>query len=66
MATKEISGQLGIASWDLLSKSDAALNADLADYKALGADWLRLDIRWDYAQSSAGSSQRYQRRAAIA
>lgn len=55
MATKEISGQLGIGSWDLLSKSDAALNADLADYRALGADWLRLDIRWDYAQSSASS-----------
>lgn len=55
MATKEISGQLGIASWDLLSKSDAALEADLADYQALGANWLRLDIRWDYAQTKAGA-----------
>lgn len=56
MPTKEISGQLGIASWDLLTKSEAALEADLADYQALGANWLRLDIRWDYAQSRAGAN----------
>ena len=54
MATNVIPGQLGIASWDLYAKSASALDATLADYKALGADWLRIDIRWDYAQKSAG------------
>ena len=52
MATRQISGQLGIASWDLYGKSDAALDTTLADYASLGADWLRIDVRWDYAQAS--------------
>lgn len=53
MATREISGQLGISSWDLFAKSNAALESTLADYEALGADWLRLDVKWEYAQKSS-------------
>ena len=49
MATNVIPGQLGIASWDLYAKSASALDATLADYKALGADWLRIDIGPDAA-----------------
>ncbi len=69
MATNVIPGQLGIASWDLTAKSSTALDATLADYAALGADWLRIDIRWDYAQPTANSAYRwtdYQRVVAVA
>ncbi len=56
MATNSIPGQLGISSWDLYAKSSTALDATLADYKALGADWLRIDVRWDHAQKTANGA----------
>ncbi|WBU58187.1 family 1 glycosylhydrolase [Paracoccus sediminicola] len=35
---------------DLLGKSTAEMNAEIADYKELGVDWVRLDIHWSLVQ----------------
>lgn len=50
--TKVTPGQLGMATpfGELLGKSTADMNAELADYAKLGVDWVRLDIHWDLVQ----------------
>lgn len=49
------SGQLGMATpfGDLLGKTDAEMRAEVQDYKALGVDWVRLDIHWTWVQPTA-------------
>ncbi len=53
-----LAGQLGISTpmWDLLGSSDAEMEAEFADYAALGVKWLRTDLLWDYVKPTANSA----------
>lgn len=44
---------------ELLGKSTAEMDAELADYVRLGVDWLRIDIHWDSIQRSSGGSMNW-------
>lgn len=47
-----LAGQLGMATplYDLLGSSDAEMEAEFADYAALGVKWVRTDFWWHLAQ----------------
>ncbi|PZQ50762.1 MAG: hypothetical protein DI556_06495 [Rhodovulum sulfidophilum] len=57
MAT-QLAGQLGISTpiGDLLGSSDAEMEAEFADYAALGVKWLRTDFLWDWVKPTARSA----------
>lgn len=42
--------------WDLLGNSDAEMEAEFADYAALGVKWLRTDFWWHIAQPTKGGA----------
>ena len=42
--------------WDLLGSSDAEMEAEFADYAALGVKWLRTDFWWHIAQPTKGGA----------
>ncbi len=52
MSTEVMAGQLGMATpyHDLVGKSDAELQAEFADYAALGVSWIRTDFYWGMIQ----------------
>lgn len=58
MATYVRPGQLGIAvpTYELVGASDAQMRAELQDYKALGANWVRIDFSWGEIQQVANGS----------
>jgi hypothetical protein len=57
MSTK-LAGQLGISTpiGDLLGSSNAEMEAEFADYAAMGVQWLRTDFLWDWIKPTARSS----------
>lgn len=56
MPQKVKPGQLGMATpfGEILGSSTEEMNAEFKDYKALGADWIRMDFHWDLVQPRAG------------
>ena len=53
-----IPGQLGMSTplGELLGKSDAEMNAEFADYAALGVSWLRTNFWWGHIQPNGNGS----------
>lgn len=58
MAETVTSVQLGMATplGDLLGHSTAEMEAEFADYKALGVQWVRTDFWWDLVKPTATGS----------
>lgn len=61
MSADVIAGQLGIATPidELLGRSDAEMEAEFADYAALGVSWLRMDFFWSRVEPVKGGGYNF-------
>ncbi len=61
MSADVVAGQLGIATPidELLGRSDAEMDAEFADYAALGVSWLRMDFFWSRVEPTKGGGYNF-------